>query len=151
MTRHATLLLGATIAALAGCGTIAGSTEQQVLVQTIQDNREVGGVGCIISNDAGKWFVTTPGRVVIRKSRAPLHVDCKKAGAGAADESIGARRNNGLLLGNVVFTLGAGYLLDRSNGSGFDYPATLTIVMQPEGAAGQRGNVPAAAGSTIIY
>ena len=72
------LLLG-----LGGCATLTGNTEQMVLVQTIQDNRELNGAGCILSNDVGKWFVTTPGRITIRKSQEPLKVDCRKHGSPA--------------------------------------------------------------------
>ena len=120
------LLLG-----LGGCATMTGSTDQMVLVQTIQDNRELTGAGCIISNDVGKWFVTTPGRITIRKSRAPLKVDCRKQGspAIATDDSIDPKLN-GSVWGNVILTLGVGYFVDRNTGAGFDYPSTLTIVMQ---------------------
>lgn len=116
---------------LAGCGTIAGSTDQMVLVQTIFDNRELHGAGCVISNDMGKWFVTTPGRIIIRKSEAPLIVDCKKPGAApvVASEAIDSRVN-GSLWGNVILTMGVGYIVDRNTGAAFDYPSTLTIVMQ---------------------
>lgn len=118
-------------AGLAGCGTIAGSTDQMVLVQTIYDNRELHGAGCVISNDMGKWFVTTPGRIIIRKSEAPLAVDCKKPGAApvVASEAIDSRVN-GSLWGNVILTMGVGYIVDRNTGAAFDYPSTLTIVMQ---------------------
>lgn len=118
-------------AGLAGCGTIAGSTDQMVLVQTIYDNRELHGAGCVISNDMGKWFVTTPGRILIRKSEAPLSVDCKKPGAApvVASEAIDSRVN-GSLWGNVILTMGVGYIVDRNTGAAFDYPSTLTIVMQ---------------------
>jgi len=122
------VLFGST---LAGCGTIAGSTDQMVLVQTIYDNRELHGAGCVISNDMGKWFVTTPGRIIIRKSEAPLSVDCKKPGAApvVASEAIDSRVN-GSLWGNVILTMGVGYIVDRNTGAAFDYPSTLTIVMQ---------------------
>ena len=122
----ALLLLG-----LGGCATMTGSTDQMVLVQTIQDNRELTGAGCIISNDVGKWLVTTPGRITIRKSRAPLKVDCRKQGspAIATDDSIDPKLN-GSVWGNVILTLGVGYFVDRNTGAGFDYPSTLTIVMQ---------------------
>lgn len=116
---------------LSGCATLVDSTQQPVLVQTVLDNREVFGVGCILSNDAGKWFVTTPARTMIRKSRAPLQVDCRKDGA-AAREKIDSK--NVSLWANVVFTAGAGYLVDRQTGAGYSYPATLTIVLQ-DGAA----------------
>ena len=116
---------------LGGCATLTGNTEQMVLVQTIQDNRELAGAGCILSNDVGKWFVTTPGRITIRKSQEPLKVDCKKHGspAIALDGSIDPKLN-GSVWGNVILTLGVGYFVDRNTGAGFDYPSVLTIVMQ---------------------
>ena len=121
-----TLLLG-----LGGCATLTGNTEQMVLVQTIQDNRELTGAGCILSNDVGKWFVTTPGRITIRKSQEPLKVDCRKHGspAIATDDHIDPKLN-GSVWGNVILTLGVGYFVDRNTGAGFDYPSILTIVMQ---------------------
>ena len=124
----ATMLL---LCGLGGCATLTGNTEQMVLVQTIQDNRELAGAGCILSNDVGKWFVTTPGRITIRKSQEPLKVDCKKHGspAIALDGSIDPKLN-GSVWGNVILTLGVGYFVDRNTGAGFDYPSVLTIVMQ---------------------
>jgi hypothetical protein len=116
---------------LGGCATLTGNTEQMVLVQTIQDNRELTGAGCILSNDVGKWFVTTPGRITIRKSREPLKVDCRKHGspAIATDDHIDPKLNASVW-GNVILTLGVGYFIDRNTGAGFDYPSILTIVMQ---------------------
>ncbi len=126
LAAKALLLLG-----LGGCATLTGNTEQMVLVQTIQDNRELTGAGCILSNDVGKWFVTTPGRITIRKSQEPLKVDCRKHGspAVATDGSIDPKLN-GSVWGNVILTLGVGYFVDRNTGAGFDYPSILTIVMQ---------------------
>ncbi len=126
LAAKALLLLG-----LGGCATLTGNSEQMVLVQTIQDNRELTGAGCILSNDVGKWFVTTPGRIIIRKSREPLKVDCRKHGspAIAMDGSIDPKLNASIW-GNVILTLGVGYFVDRNTGAGFDYPSVLTIVMQ---------------------
>ena len=56
-------------------------------MRAILDHREVAGVGCVLSNQAGRWFVTAPGRVTIRKSVGDLAVDCKKDGVGAATRS----------------------------------------------------------------
>jgi hypothetical protein len=132
----------AALTLLGGCATLTESTQQQVLVQTILDNREVFGAGCVLSNDVGKWFVTSPGRVIIQKSRMPLRVDCKKEGAGTADEKI-ASKVNGTLWGNVAFTAGIGYFVDRETGAGFDYPPTLTIVLQKGGATPANKAAPA--------
>jgi hypothetical protein len=117
-----------------GCATLTESRQETVMVQTVLDNREMIGAGCVLSNDAGKWFVTTPGPLIIRKSAAPLRVDCRKEGMAWADEKIEAKVN-GSLWGNVVLTAGIGYLVDRNTGAGFDYPATLTIEMHREAAA----------------
>ena len=120
------------LAGLAGCATMTGSTEQMVLVQTILDNRQLAGAGCILSNDMGKWFVTTPGRIMIRKSREPLKVDCKKSGSPAVvlDNNFDATVNGGSAWSNVIFTLGVGYFVDRDTGAAYDYPSTLTVIMQ---------------------
>lgn len=122
---------GTLLFALGGCATLTGNTEQMVLVQTVQDNRELNGAGCILSNDVGKWFVTTPGRITIRKSQEPLKVDCRKHGspAIAMDDHIDPKLNASVW-GNVILTLGVGYFVDRNTGAGFDYPSILTIVMQ---------------------
>lgn len=128
--RHAgcSALLAA-MAAMAGCGTLTQSPTQQVLVQTVLDHREVAGAGCLLSNDAGKWFVTTPARVVIRKSSGQLRIDCRKDNAAWAFEKIDSRENS-TLWGNIALTAGLGYVVDRNTGQGFDYPDVLTVVMQ---------------------
>lgn len=114
----------------AGCASLSEPTEQSVLVQTVLDHRQIGGVGCVLYNDAGKWFVTTPGRVTLRKSSAPLRIDCKKEGAGWAYERVDPRPN-GNLWGNLILTAGFGYLIDQNTGAGYDFPSTLTVIMRP--------------------
>jgi hypothetical protein len=129
----------AAIAALGGCGTLTEAPNQRVLVQTVLDHREVAGAGCILQNDAGKWFVTTPARVAIRKSKGQLRVDCRLDNAAWADEKINSRQNS-TLWGNVVLTAGIGILVDRNTGQGFDYPDVLTVEMKRfEEEAGQSG------------
>lgn len=118
---------------LAGCATVSESPMQDVMVRTIQDNREIGGAGCVLTNDAGRWFVTAPGRVSIKKSAGNLFVDCKKGGVSAGQERFASRANNSATIGNAVMTAGLGYLLDKRTGAGFDYPETLTVLMQATG------------------
>lgn len=123
----------AALAALGGCATISESNQQVLLVQTIQDNREVAGAGCILTNDAGRWFVTSPGRVTVQKSAGKLWVDCRRQGAGSGQDVVLSKANTSALVGNVVLTAGLGYLLDRRTGAGFDYPETLTVIMRRTG------------------
>jgi hypothetical protein len=129
-------------AALGGCATLTDSTQQQLELHTIVDNREVAGVGCVLSNDAGRWFVLAPGRVTIDRSAGALAVDCAREGVGSSRELVGSRFDTGKLMGNVVVSGGLGYLVDRRSGAGFAYPATLTVVMRrAELAAVEQGGV----------
>jgi hypothetical protein len=52
------------------------------------------------------------------------------------------------LWGNVVLTAGAGYFVDRNTGAGFNYPATLTVVMRPAQA---RDTLPPPAPGVTVY
>lgn len=113
----------------AGCATISESKQQVLMVHTILDNREIGGVGCVLTNDAGRWFVTTPGHVTVQKSAGNLFVDCRKDQASAGQDVVTSRANTSAVVGNVA-TAGLGYLLDKRTGAGFDYPETLTVIMR---------------------
>jgi hypothetical protein len=120
----------AMLTVLGGCATVSQSPNQDVMVRTILDNREIGGAGCVLTNDAGRWFVNSPGHVTIRKSAGILHVDCRKGAASAGQERFASRANNAVTIGNVLTTAGFGYYLDKQTGAGFDYPETLTVLMR---------------------
>ncbi len=142
------LLACAAAAALQGCATVFDTNEQQLEVRAVLDHREVGGVGCVLTNPAGRWFVVAPGRVTVRKSRSPLVVDCNKQGVGAASEIVDSKFGMVKLVGNAVATAGLGYLVDRETGAGFDYPATLTVLMR-RGAPDTRDDERPAAGNQV--
>jgi hypothetical protein len=118
------------LATLGGCATLSDTTQQQLTVHAIAQNREVAGVGCILSNKAGRWFVLAPGRVTIQKSAGDLAIDCKKDGLGTANEVVSSRFDTGKMIGNVIISGGLGYLADKRSGAGFDYPSTLTVLLQ---------------------
>ena len=119
------------LSALAGgCATMSDSTQQQLEVHAILDHREVAGVGCVLSNDIGRWFVVAPGRVTVERSSRPLAVDCRCQGTGSAREEVASRFDTDKLIGNVVISAGLGYYVDRRSGAGFSYPSTLTVMMR---------------------
>lgn len=146
--RTAAVLLAAA-ATLQGCATLTGSDQQELAVRAILDHREVSGVGCVLSNPAGRWFVTTPGLVTIHKSEGELAIDCKKAGVGAAREAVASRFGTGKMLGNAVVSGGLGYYVDRRSGAGFDYPATLTVMLRPLAEA--RAQEAGQGGGSLVY
>src|SRR6266705_5008447 len=84
-------------------------------------------------NKAGRWFVTSPGRVTIQRSAGELAVDCRKQCASAGSDVVASTLNTANLMGNVVVSAGLGYFVDKHSGAGYDYPATLTIIMRREG------------------
>ncbi|WP_374585123.1 hypothetical protein [Pseudoduganella sp.] len=136
-------------AALAGCATLFDSTEQTVLVQTVLDHQQVSGIGCVLSNNKGRWFVTSPGRVTVHKSTEPLVVDCRREDVWAFDQ-IDARQNASRW-GNIIFTLGAGQIVDKQTGAGFDLPSTLTVILQRGEGAAARGAPAQQPQPTTIY
>jgi len=116
---------------LSGCATVSDSPLQQLELHAVLDYKEVGGVGCVLSNDMGRWFMVAPGRVTVTRSTKPLTISCKKDGAGMAQEVVGSRADMAGLMGNVVISAGIGHLVDRYTGAGFSYPANLTVLMAP--------------------
>ena len=110
---------------------MSDSPTQQLEVHAILDYREIGAVGCILSNDAGRWYVIAPGRVTVTRNKGPLSISCKKQGIAIADERVEAQLNTGNLVGNLITTAGIGHYVDRYSGAGYGYPATLTVLMQP--------------------
>lgn len=148
MLRHLSAIL--VVATLTGCATVTEPATQTILVQTVQDNRPVANVGCLLANDAGRWYVNAPGRVKVTKRAWPLSVDCRKEGGSAGYEVIASRANAAALWGNAVVTAGVGYLVDRNTGAGHDYPDTITIVMKSKPAEDTDSD-PAVAFATPVF
>jgi len=68
-----------------GCASVTGSTNQPVTLTARHEGKPIKGAECSLTNDKGKWYVTTPGSVVIRKAYGDLAINCKKnqyAGTG---------------------------------------------------------------------
>ena len=114
--------------ALTGCASVSGEKFQPVSIQTIHESKEVSGIGCNLSNDAGNWFVVSPGSVMVHKSTGDMIVDCKKG--NLSGNSTLVSKSNGAVWGNILLGGGIGYIVDRNTGAGFDYPNTTTIQMR---------------------
>jgi hypothetical protein len=135
----------------AGCATMTEPRQQQLELHTIMEYREVAGVGCVLANEAGRWFVTAPGRVTVTRSAGPLSVDCAREGAGRAHELVASRFDTGKLIGNAVVSAGLGYFVDRKSGAGFDYPAKITVILERASAHDAPEVAAAATHHNIMY
>lgn len=132
-----------------GCATLSDSPQQQLEVHAILDNRELAGVGCVLENDAGRWFVVAPGRVTVDRSSQPLRIDCRRQGV-AAREEVHSRFDTDKLIGNTVISAGLGYYVDRRSGAGFSYPAILTVLMRPSESASGEAAAQAEPGNVVF-
>lgn len=112
-----------------GCASVTGSPNQSVSVQTReQAGIEVAGASCELTNDEGKWFVTTPGSVSIHRSNKDLQVSCKKNGFEPGRAAV-VSDTKGAMFGNIILGGGIGAIIDHNNGSAYEYPTVIDILM----------------------
>ena len=114
---------------VSGCATAPGSSTQNISIQTRgQSGAEVIGASCELENNAGKWFVTTPGSVTIHRSNDNLQISCTKGSLAPGQATVvpGAR---GAMFGNVILGGGIGAIFDRNDGSAYEYQDIIPIVM----------------------
>jgi len=117
------------IGILSGCASVTGSPNQSVSVETReQAGAAVAGASCELSNDEGKWFVTTPGSVSIHRSNKDLQVLCKKEGMASGRAAV-VSDTKGSMFGNILLGGGVGAIIDHNNGSAYEYPTVIEIIM----------------------
>lgn len=122
------------LALLGGCASIVDGSNQSLSVDTTSQGKELAGAECALTNDKGKWFVTTPGTVTVHRSYDAMNVKCTDAGYEPAI-ATSASSTKAMAFGNILFggLIGAG--VDISTGAAYDYPALITVPMMPEPAA----------------
>ncbi len=113
---------------LSACASITGSKNQAISVQTHIKGDNVEGAKCVLLNDKGSWFVTTPGSIMVQKSAEDLAITCNKQGMNTGIAYFRSKSNGGIW-GNILAGGVIGYAIDASNGAGFDYPPLLTVEM----------------------
>lgn len=129
MSNKLFLTLAATTWITSGCASITGTESQNVSVQALEQGRgEVIGAACELTNDKGKWYVTTPGSATIHRSNDDMQVVCSKAGLepGRATVVSGIK---GSMYGNILFGGGLGAIVDHNKGTAYEYPAFVQILM----------------------
>lgn len=113
----------------AGCSSITGTTGQSVSLQTRDKaGAEVPGAACELSNSKGKWFVTTPGSIQIRRSNDDMMVQCSKTGYETGQAAV-VSDTKGSMFGNIIFGGGIGAVIDHNTGSAYEYPTLIQVVM----------------------
>ena len=112
-----------------GCASITGTPNQSISVQTReQSGQEVLGAACELTNNKGKWFVTTPGSAMITRSNDNIEVMCKKTGLESGRASVESA-TKGSMVGNLIFGGGVGAIIDHNTGAAYEYPTFFQVVM----------------------
>ncbi|HSY26544.1 MAG TPA: hypothetical protein VK832_03490 [Burkholderiaceae bacterium] len=113
---------------LSGCASIVNGTNQVVSIDAKNNGQAVGGVLCRLENGKGVFFVTAPGTVTIHRAYEDLLIRCEKEnlqpGTARVKSYTKATAYGNILLGGVI-----GAAVDVSNGSAYDYPSVISIVM----------------------
>jgi uncharacterized protein YceK len=115
---------------MSGCASIVDGSSQTLSVKTTKDVTDIAGASCSLQNDKGTWFTSTPGTVTIHRSIEALNVKCTKDGFAPTVQSVNSS-TKGMAFGNILFGGLIGVGVDISTGAAYDYPALMTIPMQP--------------------
>lgn len=111
-----------------GCASIISGTNQSLSVVTRSNGTEVSGAKCILTNDKGAWYVTTPGSVTVHRSFNDLSVNCESAGFDTGIQ-LAKSSTKGVTLGNIFLAAGIGIGVDAVTGAAFDYPDVIQVSM----------------------
>jgi len=127
------LLLAAAVAELnGGCASVVsmtGSHYQSISVQASEPGQgEVIGASCEISGKTSKWYITTPGTLMIPRSHEDLQVVCRKPDMekGSAKVLPAFRL---VMAGNIAVGGVLGAAVDHVDGAAYEYPETIRVVM----------------------
>jgi hypothetical protein len=127
-----------------GCASVTGTPNQSVSVQARASNgKEVKEAACDLINKRGTWFITTPGTVQIHRSNDDLQVTCRKDGYDNGRASV-VSDTKGSMFGNIILGGGIGAVVDHNNGSAYEYPSFIQVIMGSDTVIGTpRDNTPA--------
>ena len=114
---------------LVGCASVANGTTGALKIDALtKDGQSIVGAKCELSNDTGTVTLTTPGSVIVHRSSSDLKITCVKDELPSAS-AIATSRITGSFFGNFLIGGGIGMIVDHSNGSAYNYPEWMQLVM----------------------
>ncbi|WP_428606914.1 DUF1566 domain-containing protein [Sedimenticola sp.] len=123
------LFLSVIALVLSGCASITSSEMQSIAVSSKETTGEqITAAKCSIINDKGKWDIETPTVVSVHKSSQDLLIDCEKEGLKNGFVRAVSSASAGMY-GNIIFGGVIGAVIDHSKGSGYEYPANISVIM----------------------
>lgn len=111
---------------LSGCATIIEGTTQPLAVTSLPAQ----GAKCTLQNSQGTYYVTTPGTVIVHKTKTDLKIKCTKVGYEDSNivqtANLAATTASNVLAGGVI-----GLGVDAARGANYYYDSPVTVVMTP--------------------
>lgn len=121
--------IGLLIILLGGCASVTGSTTQAISIQSRAPNgKEIKEAQCDLVNKRGTYFISTPGTITISRSNDNLIVTCRKDGFDNGRATV-VSDTKGSMFGNILLGGGIGAIVDHNNGSAYEYPSFVQVVM----------------------
>lgn len=120
------LLLAAIAAAVSGCSSVVEGTSQ-----TLSFESNPPGANCALErNNVPIGNVTTPGGVVVQKTKHNILVTCKKDGYQEAKTTLKSEVA-GATFGNIILGGGIGWAIDSASGADNKYNSITTVSLVP--------------------
>ncbi len=114
---------------LVACASVSNGTTSSLKIETMsKDGKEITGANCELSNDSGTVTLVSPGSAIVHRSSSDLKITCKKEGHATASASA-TSRVTGSMFGNILLGGGIGAIVDHSNGSAYNYPEWMKLIM----------------------
>jgi len=110
---------------LSACATIVDGTNQSIAITT----SPASGAQCTLTSADGTYFVTTPARVNVHKTKNDITATCRKNGFRDSLVTIPAQFQYANA-GNVL-SAGLGIAVDAASGAGYQYPETFDVPLTP--------------------
>jgi len=131
-------VVAALAVAVSGCASIVKGSSETIAISTVPANHAV----CTLSNPRGKWRVSTPGRVKVKRSEDDMDVTCQAPGYADATGTISSDFET-WALGNVLIGGLVGLVVDWSTGAVNRYEHRFEVPMSPaEGVPPMYLNIP---------
>ena len=109
-----------------GCASIIGGTDQTISIST----NPPGALCTLFREGFAVGQVTTPGGLVVERTKHDLKVECTKQGFQTASGVL-ASGIEGAAWGNIILGGGIGWAVDSAAGADNEYPEHITITLIP--------------------
>lgn len=108
------------------CATIVSDSDSTTYIETDPENAR-----CELHGQDFKRVVNTPNSINLPADAAPITVACRAEGYKTTTQALDTEID-GWIFGNILFGGIIGIVIDAATGSGEQYPAHITIILEPE-------------------